>query len=175
MPCNTDYMEPTAAETHRREAANHLIYAFGRLNDGPLPSGLASAAADLYGGGTDKWVKHLCTLLREMTEEQRERVVYDAKDKRSRALADWWEEHCRVDEERERIENIDILDVKSVYAYATHLDDSGEDFDAIGDRLAKLLGTRYDADEGVNMFYFPNGVILMTRINGFEAWCGERL
>ena len=103
MPCNCDHMEPTARERHQREAATHLVYIFGRLGQ-PIPADIARCAADIYGGQTDEWVKFLCTMLKEMTDEQRDRIVYDAKDKRARSLADWYEEHLEVDRQREAAE-----------------------------------------------------------------------
>ena len=103
MPCRTDHMEPTARERHQREAATHLVYILGRMGQ-PVPAEIARCAADIYGGQTDEWVKFLCTLLKEMNQEQIDRIVYDAKDKRARALADWYEEHQEVDRQREEAE-----------------------------------------------------------------------
>ena len=87
--CNT---EPTKRERRQREAAIHLIYMFGRM-DQPVSTELAHDAADIYGGRTDKWVRFLSELLKEMNQGQIDRIVYDAKDNRSRSLASWYEEN----------------------------------------------------------------------------------
>lgn len=42
----------------------------------------------------------LCGVLREMSAEKREALVYDAHSATSRRLADWWEKHCQQDAER---------------------------------------------------------------------------
>ena len=95
MPCNCDHMEPTAAERHRREAAQHLVYIFERLG-WSIRDDIRKAANDLYGTGGDECVRILCDILRGAPEEVME-IVYDAKDRRSRRLADWWEDHQEED------------------------------------------------------------------------------
>ena len=87
MPCNTDHMEPTAGERHRRQAAQHLVYLFDRLGKN-ISRHVKDAADDLYGRGGDECVAALCEILRGMDPEI-EAIVYDAKDRRSRRLADW--------------------------------------------------------------------------------------
>ena len=37
-------------------------------------------------------MEFLCTLIRNMSEEQRDRIVYNGRDPVSRRLADWWDE-----------------------------------------------------------------------------------
>ena len=100
MPCNCDHMEPNAAERHRREAAQHLVYLFERLGKKIDPS-IKAAADDLYGTGGDECVAALCEILGGHMEEV-EAIVYDAKDRRSRRLADWWEDHQEEDREAGR-------------------------------------------------------------------------
>ena len=95
MPCNCDHMEPTAAERHRREAAQHLVYLFDRLGLDIAPH-IKEAADDLYGTGGDECVVALCEILRGGTDDVMA-IVYDAKDRRSRRLADWWEDHQEED------------------------------------------------------------------------------
>lgn len=42
----------------------------------------------------------LCSLIKKLSEAQLETIVYNGRDKDSRRLADWWEEHQKLDNER---------------------------------------------------------------------------
>lgn len=53
-------------------------------------------------------VVELCSLLTNMEENSRDTIIYNAKDKRARALADWWEEHQKTDLERIAKEKIEV-------------------------------------------------------------------
>lgn len=104
MPCNTDYMEPNVRERQRRLAAQLLIYVYGRLGL-TISTRIKIAADDIYGGpANDDFVTELCSILKIMSTAQIDEVVYDARDKTARQLADWWEEHQEEDRKREAIE-----------------------------------------------------------------------
>lgn len=177
MPCNTDHMEPTARERHQREAATHLVYIYGRMGQ-PVPAEVARCAADIYGGQTDEWVKFLCTMLKEMTPDQIDKFVYDAKDKRSRALADWYEEHAKVDAQREWIEGVEAAkanpeDFDTVFAYAKMLDGGGYNQNDIAKAVAEATGAYYDYEDSTHMFQFDGGVIVLSAMDGLIAYKGK--
>lgn len=100
MPCSSEYMEPTVAERQRKHAAELLVFVKQKLGLSVSKEEKASAKS-FYGEGGEKSMVKLCTILRGMTSEEEERVVYDARDPMSRKLADWWEEHQAEDAKRE--------------------------------------------------------------------------
>lgn len=73
---------------------------------------------------TTKWLhEELCAMLKSMEPEKRDRIVYNARDKRARRLADWWEYHQAQDarHEAERLEAIRIHELRaSAAAKLTH-------------------------------------------------------
>lgn len=101
MPCNSDYMEPTALEAFAVETAKLLIFAQSKL-------GVATDEREerisktLYPSkdDADYVTAALCSLLGLLDEDMLNYIVYNAKDKASRKLADWWEEHQKADENR---------------------------------------------------------------------------
>jgi hypothetical protein len=42
----------------------------------------------------------LCSLIKGMTSDQQEQILWDAKNATSRKLADWWDEHLKADRKR---------------------------------------------------------------------------
>lgn len=100
MPCRSDYMEPTDKERRLQETAQLLGYVLVET-DQPVPGPVADAANNQY--CTTDLVPDLCAAIRAMDAETLERVVYNARDRRARRLADWWEEHEAAD--RLRAEN----------------------------------------------------------------------
>ena len=48
----------------------------------------------------DVLTRKLCTKLKALTPEQEEAIIYNARDPKSRALADWWEQHKESDEKK---------------------------------------------------------------------------
>lgn len=105
MPCNSDYMHPTQTEKNSRKVAEHLIFVYEQL-DFPERPDLVEVANHIYGSKTrlDEMVAELCGIIRDMTPDQLDRIVYNGRDPQSRKLADWWEEHERADREREQAE-----------------------------------------------------------------------
>ena len=101
MPCRSDYMEPTHTERRLQETAILLGYALVEMNQ-KVTGRVANAANDQY--CTTDLVPDLCALIRSMTAEEKDRIVYNARDKRSRQLANWWEEHEAADKAREEKE-----------------------------------------------------------------------
>lgn len=99
MPCRDDYPEPSQADRNSQEAAKNLVYLYGKLGQ-PVSAELKSAAQSCYKVGKVDRVNELCTLLTNMTEKERDKLIYNARDKGARALADWWEEHEEQDRRR---------------------------------------------------------------------------
>lgn len=101
MPCRSDYMEPTQKERLLQETAQLLGYVLV-MTDQDVPGRVADAANNVY-CRTDL-VAELCAQIRAMDEATFNQVVYNARDPRSRRLADWWERHEEADRKRAEAE-----------------------------------------------------------------------
>lgn len=102
MPCNSDYLAPTQRERELKRAAILLKYVFEKTLV-PVPPWVISQSETLY-PTNERIVPELCAAITALTPEQFQAIVYNAKDKTSRDLADWWEEHQAADAERLRNE-----------------------------------------------------------------------
>jgi len=92
MPCNSE--EPTYKQRDLRNTAQLLVWVFEKTGKiVPLP--VRNAAEECWCNAN--FVPKLCEELRGMTEKTREGLVYNAHDKMSRRLADWWETHQEED------------------------------------------------------------------------------
>lgn len=100
MPCNADYLEPTNREKQLQHAANLLVYLYKKLGITPL-DWVAAEANNIY-ASDERSVVQLCATLKALEPSVRDWVVYNARNKTARQLADWWEEHQAADAERER-------------------------------------------------------------------------
>ena len=97
MGCRSDYMEPNHRERLLQETAQ--LYGYVLVETGQrVPGAVADATNNIY-CRTD-FVSHLCEQLTNMDVDTRHRIVYNAYDKRSRQLADWWERHQAADKAR---------------------------------------------------------------------------
>lgn len=104
MPCRSDYMERSSGEHYAKRTAENLVYAKRAMGEKVHPrSKLAEQANDYYGHGPDR-APELCALIKTMTAEQLERIVYDGRNPKARQLADWWDKHQKADRRREREE-----------------------------------------------------------------------
>lgn len=115
MGCRSDYLEATKSETHSKEVAEHLVYVFTHLKK-EVPEYVTKAANNYY-GDTNKlntMVVELCDILTNLKDKTRNEIVYNAKDKQSRALADWWEIHQEADRKRIAKEKEDIKTQKKL-------------------------------------------------------------
>jgi len=104
MPCNSDYLNPTSAELDSKRVAGLLIYVMDKLgltNLGSYKKYLA-ISADPYGDSLmlNSMVVTLCKLCSGMNDKQVDLIIYDARNKTARDLADWWEEHQEADKRR---------------------------------------------------------------------------
>ncbi len=102
MGCNGDYLNQTNREKQLQQTAKFLVFVAKKLNNEPNKLWVKTAN-DYY--AAVNLVPELCSLLNEMNNEQINAIVYNAKDKTSRALADWYEEHKAADEKRIAAEN----------------------------------------------------------------------
>ena len=96
MPCRS----PEQNDRDRlAERCAKLIISFDAIIgvDTPQDIKLVVGIYSFHGDKLNKLTAHLCAKLRALTECERERIIYNAKSKESRALADWWEEHCEHD------------------------------------------------------------------------------
>lgn len=101
MPCNSDYMNPTEKEKQLQETAQLLLFVLKRLRQAPDKK-LTAAANDMY-CRTD-YVRQLCKVLTNLSEKDKKAIIYDAYNKTSRQLADWWERHQAADRKRKQVE-----------------------------------------------------------------------
>lgn len=97
MPCNSDYMAPNYKERELQETAQCLAYVYEARGETP-PAVVASAANNIY--CTQDFVPELCAILRVMEPDEQERIIYNARDPKSRKLADWWDKHKVADLKR---------------------------------------------------------------------------
>ena len=102
MPCSSGYLEPTRREIEHQRAARLLIYVYRQKGE-QVPNWIIEQSTSIY-AKDERLIPLLCSELKKMTKEEIERIVYNAKDKTSRELADWKEEHDAADQERERRE-----------------------------------------------------------------------
>lgn len=108
MPCNCDYMNPTQSEKNSRLTAEHLVFVYGKL-DKDVPEYIMKASNHIYGDkhNLNKMVMLLCETLRGLDDEQKDSIIYNGRDRQSRSLANWWEDHCVADANREAQEKKD--------------------------------------------------------------------
>lgn len=97
MPCNSDYMNPSEKEQQLQETAMLLTWLNYQLGIRSTDK-MHMAAKNQY--CRDDYVPELCKLVRSLTEEQMNTYVYNGRDRMSRKLADWWDEHEAADRKR---------------------------------------------------------------------------
>lgn len=105
MPCRCDYLEPSEREIESKRVAELLLFLENSSKDfvsGFDKKTLKSISSDPYGGlkYLDKMVAALCSICSSMTEEQRNKYIYDGRIKECRDIADWWEKHQEADRKR---------------------------------------------------------------------------
>ena len=103
MPCNSDHMQPTSREAYNQNVAILLRYVFQKLEI-VIPTDIHRDANNLYCNRDH--TEALCFTLNNLSEIQIERIVYNARDKQARKLADWWEDHQAIDELRIKQEQL---------------------------------------------------------------------
>lgn len=100
MPCRSDYMEPTQHEIYCKRTAKLYAFALSRLGLS-VTSTVKGESENVY--ASVDYTKDLCSTLGELRQRDPaafDELVYNAKDQQSRKLADWWEDHEKVDRKR---------------------------------------------------------------------------
>lgn len=112
MPCRSDYMEPNGREIESRKVANHLLYLDGSFGIKVSHNNVIRAAKDVYGmvGQLDEMTEELCTKIRNMSQETKEKALYNGRSSEARALADWWQRHEEFDRKREEQEKAKVVE-----------------------------------------------------------------
>jgi hypothetical protein len=106
MGCQSGYLEPHPREIYSKETATLIVYASGRLGLPEPEQWVRFASTYSYGDPVryHELTEILCTICRNMTEDQQNAVIYDGRDPVARRLAEWWENHQKIDAEREAAE-----------------------------------------------------------------------
>jgi hypothetical protein len=118
MPCSSEHMEPNAREIESRRVARLLLYVIPLMEriqpDSNGLDPLRKIVENPYGDtdSLDHYTDQLCLRCKRMTKEQREKIIYNAKSKDARALADWWEAHQEADRKRETKERAEAKRAK---------------------------------------------------------------
>lgn len=105
MPCRSDYDEPNARQAESKRVASHLLYLLPAIGLKPTKAETdewKEAASEYYGNEpkVDNWTALLCSTIRSMSTAEQDKYIYDGKNAKARALADWWERHQQWDKER---------------------------------------------------------------------------
>jgi len=94
-------MEPHDYERRLQETAELLVFVKTELGLN-ISKRLLNASENIYCKAD--YVPELCKTIRTLDETQLNQIVYNARRKQSRALADWWDEHQEADRQREEAE-----------------------------------------------------------------------
>ena len=118
MPCNSDYMEPTAREINRVKHLQLLIWLKQKIKE-PIPNDLIKASRDIYGEGWpgNNPVVELCHSINKIGEKQfTEMIIDNINDPMATECMTFWTRHKQADKERiaeeERRERERIRDIK---------------------------------------------------------------
>ena len=102
MPCNSDYLASSCKEREHRRAARLLLYVL-RTTRQEIPAWLHLEVDNLY-AKDERTIPVLCAVLAHASPAVLEEVVYNARNKTARDLANWWEDHQEADRTREEQE-----------------------------------------------------------------------
>lgn len=105
MGCDSSYMIPRADETESQSVAQHLVYVFAALKQPKnITPELKAAADSCYGRVThlNQDTALLCSTLKGLSKADTDKIVYNARNASSRALASWWEGHQAHDRQRDK-------------------------------------------------------------------------
>jgi len=102
MPCDSSYLAPNRKELEHRRAGVLLVYVMLQLGQ-TAEQWMIDEAKNLY-ARSERTIPALCAALKGMDDDTFERIVYSPRNKTSRDLANWWEDHQEADREREQNE-----------------------------------------------------------------------
>lgn len=106
MPCRD--ADPSEREQRSAEVAKQIIYVCETFNL-TIPESVREAVNSYWAGNAaklDEWTAFLCGTLRNLSEDDFNLVVYNARSRQSRDLANWWEHHQEEDRKREEQEKL---------------------------------------------------------------------
>lgn len=109
MPCRSDYMDPSQAESDSRDTAQLILFVHKKLGSNSAPPKWVKTVADqVYGNPArlNELVVMLCGLCSNMTTQQQSDIIYNGRDSNSRKLADWWDKHEAADKQRREEEQL---------------------------------------------------------------------
>lgn len=108
MGCRSDYMRANVKEKQTKNAATLYVYLASRLGE-EVPEYVTKAAENYYGDGNrERCMVALCDRLTRLQNEDVdtfETIIFDGRERQSRRLADWWEDHQKEDQKRRAIED----------------------------------------------------------------------
>lgn len=97
MPCSTPEESNNEKESRR---VSKLILIFDKKMGIESDQNIKDWSKAYFENHCDIVTPLLCANINSLSKEERERVVYDAHDKESRMLADWFDEHDAFDKNR---------------------------------------------------------------------------
>lgn len=116
MPCDASYMEPTQREKNSKLVARLLIYVLDFLQPDQSDErvDMLNIAQSQYGdpGRLDELTARLCSLCHEMSDDQKNSIIYNGHSPNARRLADWWDEHQEADRQRVERERQELIQSK---------------------------------------------------------------
>ena len=114
MPCRgPDITEPTQRDRESQRVCQCLVYILSKFKQ-PVEDWMVEGAEDCCPDKLDMATSHLCGWLKHAVETGREdEIVYDARSRDARNLADWWEDHQEMDREREEEEQREARKAKT--------------------------------------------------------------
>jgi hypothetical protein len=98
MPCNSEYLNPTHREKELQRTAKLLLYVYAKVGATPEPW-ISEQAKNIYASDS-RLVPLLCAGLKKMSRIEKDKIIYNARDKNARDLADWYEAHEEADRQR---------------------------------------------------------------------------
>lgn len=133
MGCRNDYLEANESEVESNKAAKLLIYVYESIDKTEKITAEIKKASTAYYGDSEnleKWVIELCSVLRNMSEDKKNKIIYDGRNPKARDLADWWDRHQKADLAREEKEAKKEALIESARAKLTP-----DEIEAIGIKL----------------------------------------
>lgn len=101
MPCISDWPKPTEQHQRNQRSAQMMLYVCQKQKR-KISITLKQDADDEF--CHTNYTVALCGLLKCMPDDERDALIYNARDPQARKLADWWEKHQKQDAVREKVE-----------------------------------------------------------------------
>jgi hypothetical protein len=100
MPC---YTPPESHNEEESRKVSKLILIFDKKIGIESDPRIQKWADAYYENHCDTVTPMLCEKINSLSKEELEKIVYNGRDKESRMLADWFDEHDKFDKERGEI------------------------------------------------------------------------